>query len=238
MIVSRAKELGASLAGIASLERVLASPSHGALPGQGKRFQEFESVLVIALSHPLDRPDLDWWDGQGGSPGDRALIKIMRDLSAWIDETFKGHAMEMPYSAERGGIYLKDAAVEAGLGCIGKNNLLVTPDFGPRVRLRAMLLQEGLPPAPPPDFDPCRGCEEFCMKACPQQAFERQQSQSAGTPGAESSIRETGYQRQRCMSRMEADVEESRRDVTGPGGERVIRYCRACELACPAGKNG
>jgi hypothetical protein len=26
----------------------------------------------------------------------------------------------------------------AGLGCIGKNNLFLTPDFGPEVRLRAL----------------------------------------------------------------------------------------------------
>jgi epoxyqueuosine reductase len=33
----------------------------------------------------------------------------------------------------------------AGLGCIGKNNLLVNQIYGPRIRLRAILLDAALP---------------------------------------------------------------------------------------------
>ena len=35
------------------------------------------SVLVIGLSHPVDKPELDWWDGNG-TPGNRILIDIIR----------------------------------------------------------------------------------------------------------------------------------------------------------------
>jgi len=34
-----------------------------------------------------------------------------------------------------GDVSLRHAAVAAGLGVVGRNNLLVTPEFGPRVRL-------------------------------------------------------------------------------------------------------
>jgi epoxyqueuosine reductase len=62
----------------------------------------------------------------------------------------------LSYFIETGGIYLKDTAVLAGLGCIGKNNMLVTPELGPKVRLRALLLEEDLTPTGPIDFDPCK----------------------------------------------------------------------------------
>jgi len=50
---------------------------------------------------------------------------------------------------------LKDAAVLAGLGCIGKNNLLLTPEYGSRVRLRAFTIDLVLPSTGPLPFDPC-----------------------------------------------------------------------------------
>jgi epoxyqueuosine reductase len=42
----------------------------------------------------------------------------------------KGHR-PLPYKVEEGGMFLKDAATLAGLGIIGKNNLLITPEFEP-----------------------------------------------------------------------------------------------------------
>jgi len=72
----------------------------------------------------------------------------------------------LPYHIENGGIYLKDAAVLAGLGTIGRNNLLITPEFGPRVRLRALLAGVDLPPTGPAGFDPCEGCPAPCLTDC------------------------------------------------------------------------
>jgi len=46
---------------------------------------------------------------------------------------------------EKGGVYLKDAAVVAGQGGVGKNNLLLDRRWGPRVRLRAVLIEESSP---------------------------------------------------------------------------------------------
>jgi epoxyqueuosine reductase len=78
----------------------------------------------------------------------------------------------LPYHVEKGGIFLKDAAVLAGLGTIGMNNLLITPEFGPRVRLRALFLDAELAPTGPTDFAPCAGCDMPCRSACPQEAFK------------------------------------------------------------------
>ena len=116
--------------------------------------------MIIAASHPQDKPELDWWDTKG-SPWNRNLIRINREPSIWIEEEFGVNTHKMLYSVKKGGIYLKDTAVLGGLGCIGRNNLLVTPKLGSKIRLRAVLLEDELTPTDPIAFDPCKGCEEF-----------------------------------------------------------------------------
>lgn len=60
-------------------------------------------------------------------------------------------------------------AVEAGLGELGVNNLLLTPDHGARVRLVALLTDARLPAGSPRDPSLCRPerCGYACVRACP-----------------------------------------------------------------------
>ena len=188
----KAKELGACSAGIADVQALKQSPAHLIYPQIGgyKSFlnddiprdsgevvwpQNAISVIVIAVEHPEDKPELDWWqDGlKGGTPGNWELMTIVSRLSEWLAKETGYEAQGLPYYVVQGGIFLKDAAVMAGLGCIGKNNMLVTPDYGPRVRLRAALLDIKLPATGPSDFDPCSACDMPCRKICPQKAFEK-----------------------------------------------------------------
>lgn len=60
----------------------------------------------------------------------------------------------------------KTAATRSGLGWIGKNGLLVTPEFGPRVRLGTVLTDWPLPVEDPVTKSACRTCD-LCVKACP-----------------------------------------------------------------------
>ena len=82
----------------------------------------------------------------------------------------EGHR-PLPYRVEQGGVLLKDAAVLAGLGTIGKNNLVITPEYGPHVRLKATFLDVDLEPTGPIDFTPCEGCDILCRRVYPQEAF-------------------------------------------------------------------
>jgi epoxyqueuosine reductase len=246
-MIEKARAMGTVLAGIASLERLSRSPSHRLLreipdlspdhsikwPGGAR------SALVIALSCPQDEPELDWW-GLSGSPGKRILMDINRELSLWIEEEFGIKTHILNYSVVECGAYLKDAAVLAGLGCIGRNNLLVTPEFGSRVRLDGLLLEEELDPTGPIDFDPCDGCEEPCRKACPQNSFEEIALSSVETGMAALPGRDGRFSRGRCMIQMKKDeadgrvaLDELRMGVLRGGG--FIKYCRRCEFACPVG---
>ncbi|HDR16280.1 MAG TPA: epoxyqueuosine reductase [Desulfobacteraceae bacterium] len=252
-IIETAMENGATLAGIASMEAVRVSASHriynkmgdyagvgtvkdGALPGN-QLFNwpdSVRSVLVIGLSHPEDKPELDWWDGRG-TPGNRILIDIIKRTSQQIENSLEVKTTKLHYYVEKGGVFLKDAAVLAGFGCIGKNNMLITPSFGPRIRLRALFLDAELHPTGPIDFDPCADCKVYCRRVCPENAMDEKAAIfksiefSDGLPG-----RDGSYNRDLCNVRMEKDVAESSKNNRGK--QPITKYCRKCEFICPVGK--
>ena len=138
-IEEKARSLGASLVGIASVRSVLKTPSHQDLSDAHRRFKN-GSFIVMALKHPASNPSLDWWNGKGGTPGNSELQRISILLGNWLKDKLKIASQDLPYHVKKGGIFLKEAAVVAGLGVIGQNNLLITPQYGSSVRLRAMFL--------------------------------------------------------------------------------------------------
>jgi epoxyqueuosine reductase len=263
-LLERARALGADLAGIASVndlrrvDDVLGAEqldrAYGVLsakqPGRADDVAWPEgalSVLVIAVSHPLERPEMDWWFGRSDPPGNRVLAGIVQSLCDWIPGEFGFRAVHLPYHVERGGTYLKDAAVLAGLGRIGLNNLLVTREYGPRVRLRALTLDVALPPTGPALFDPCAGCDAPCRSACPQNTFLGRTGKRLASGVARLPARTGEFSRAACMRQMDLDLEAA--TIVGGAGvdatavrvtsamapAEVVRYCRACELTCPAG---
>ena len=65
----------------------------------------------------------------------------------------------------------KQFAAAAGLGTIGKNTLLIHPQFGSKFFLAAFLSTEPFEPTPLPErFEPCRECRR-CLDACPTGAL-------------------------------------------------------------------
>jgi len=65
----------------------------------------------------------------------------------------------------------KHAAELAGLGTIGRHSLLITPEFGPRVRLSCLLTQVPLETSPLIHKDYCINCN-VCIRECPAQAIQ------------------------------------------------------------------
>lgn len=231
-IVEKANELGASSAGIARVDDLKASRSYE-IYDKNPYYDEYEgvewrdehrSILVFTLAHPASEPVLDWWSLKvpGFTPGNRVLRKLSKRLRVWMGEELAISALSLPYQIEYGGAFLKDSCVLAGLGVIGKNNLLVTPEFGPHLRLRGIFIEAELEPTGPIDFDPCNGCDAPCHNACPREAF-----------------RSGKYDRSICkieMDQNDADVEILPGPIMGIEEEcEVIKYCRGCELSCPVG---
>ncbi len=219
-IVSKAIEFGADDAGVCMAGELLAGPSHRmfTLPDG---IADHDAILVIALSHPPDKPELDYFirkEGYrfGNSEGNRRLMSISDLIGRWL----QGEGIpsgDLHYYVERGGVFLKGAAVLAGLGVIGMNNLFIHPGYGPRIRLRAHLVKAPLALSPPVDFDPCTGCQRPCLDVCPEDAFDH-----------------TGYLTDRCQIRLDMDFEEGLflpAEGQNPAA-REAHCCRECELAC------
>ncbi len=257
-LLLKAKDFGADLVGFASVKDLRSAPSFTFAPqmsgvgeGVGTRKNELglqpgevlwpegaKSVMVIAVHHPEDKPEMDWWFGRVDPPGNRILARVVRDLCQWISERFGIGIFHFPYHVEKGGTYLKDSAVLAGLGCIGRNNILVTPEFGPRIRLRALALNTELPSTGPADFDPCSMCQDLCRKACPQQAFDTNIYSEAEYGQMMLPGRNGVFSRPVCNKQMDVDNEVAREQAVEGFDDpiKIIKYCRRCELACPVGK--
>ncbi len=259
-ILNKARSLGASLAGIASVEQLKKTPSHDIYtkiePNQGIGSRDFvegvkpkevkwppdaKSALVIALAHKEDDLLMDCWivyEDERRSRGSIIIEDILNDMSEWVEKEFAFTVHQMPYHLEQGGIFFKDAGVLAGFGCIGKNNLLVTPEYGPRIRVWPMLFDEDLPPTGPVIYDPCDGCDEPCRQACPRNAFGRA-THSPIEMGMVALPGKNGwYDRETCRPELDKCIKDKEYiQVEGykePLG--AIRFCRLCELSCPVGK--
>jgi epoxyqueuosine reductase len=232
-IVDRAREEGAAVAGIVRVADLKNAPSYAAYDAapfypeyDGVEWkEEYKSVLVWGLPHPASNPVMDWWSlkVKGFTPGNRELAAQSKRLRVWVNEELGLGALSAPYQIEYGGAFLKDSAVLAGLGVIGRNNLLVTPQYGPRIRLRGLFVEAELEPTPAlTGFDPCAACDAPCHQACPKDAF------GSGR-----------YLRAVCKQEQDQrDVDFEVMDGTIMGVEEscnVTAYCRACELACPVG---
>ncbi|NYT21950.1 MAG: hypothetical protein GKC07_09160, partial [Methanomicrobiales archaeon] len=82
-ILEKALGPGASVAGFLPAQHLEDCPSARAAGPQGFATCTGTTV-VLGLYHDPARPELDWWDEDGGTPGDRILRDIIRELSPWL----------------------------------------------------------------------------------------------------------------------------------------------------------
>lgn len=111
----------------------------------------------------------------------------------------------------------KTAATRAGLGWIGKSGLLVTPEFGPRVRLGTVLTDMELPYGKSISEGSCGKCR-VCVERCPAMAIH-------GTLWKEGLEREYIVDAHACSTHMH----DKYRHI-GRGS-----VCGICIRACPVG---
>ena len=171
---------GGDLFGVADLE-----PAHEFIIAQGgetlDRFPRAVSIgirlsdVIVDQHNPDDRHENSlYWHHvyRVVTPAlDFLARRVQRELQADGYMAFPVPG-SMPYDREtlKGIFSHKLAAHLSGLGWIGKNCLLMTPDFGPRVRFVTILTDAPLPPGIP--FDGRCGKCKRCVVACPVQAFK------------------------------------------------------------------
>jgi epoxyqueuosine reductase QueG len=108
----------------------------------------------------------------------------------------------------RGDLSHKHAAQAAGLGRLGKNSLLITPEFGNRVSLVSVVTDLDLDPDPLVAREMCPSACMLCMTACPVKA-----------------IKDGIVDQKKCRSHVFLKL---------PKGS-VIEACRECRKACRSG---
>lgn len=180
-IREKGRALGADLVGIASAARMNENPPDPRWPQTpGRLWAECRSVVMIARRMPMGtyRAQDDLVKRMTPHYVMNRLDQIALDLACAIEDR-GAYAVPVPQQVTdtrlkrgtMGSISLRHAAVEAGLGTLGLNMMLVTPEFGPRVYLAGILTDAALDCNGPPEEAHCLGpkCGR-CMLACPPDA--------------------------------------------------------------------
>jgi len=173
-IQSLVASMGACHAGFANLQRALdESPASfeesGPLP-TGISICVHEDV---ALLDNLPQTDFEYRADHYNSKIDLALR--IGDCVAEVLRAngFKAHRLSHPPKGKPTGLY-KLVARFAGLGWIGKNRLLLTPEHGCHIALAAVLTDAPLPTHDGPLMENrCGDCEK-CIDVCPVHAYSRE----------------------------------------------------------------
>ncbi len=170
-----ASDLGADLCGIAPIERFSQAPK-GFHPCDV--LQECKSVVVFAnrflRSTLLASSTIPYTTVRNelSTKMNLMAIKIAEMLEdqgiiAVPANTTGPDEFDSLTNRYRGIISLKHAAVNAGLGKIGKNTLLVNKEYGNMVWLNAVFVSEPLEADPLAEYETCNPNCILCIQSCP-----------------------------------------------------------------------
>jgi len=180
-IARKAREFGAALAGVTPVSRWEEAAEVPPDYCPNAIWAGAQSVIVVAVPMLLpiieSTPSINYQEMYDTS--NRLLDEISFRLAAWLTE--RGHpSVCMPRDGYANlEILLKNpfasfshtyAAKYAGLGTIGLSRNLLTPEYGPRLRLNSVLTAAVLPGDPLQTRDLCNSCR-LCERACPTGAI-------------------------------------------------------------------
>ena len=189
----KAFELGFDLAGVTTfdcsnevdrLQKWVESGHHAEMSYMKDRLDAYEdpnlvldgvqSVLMLGTAYQTLDP-VPPAPGEGcfsryawGTDYHNLIRKRLKKLSAYHRELFpEGHARGVVDTAP---VLERHLAQKAGLGWIGKNNLLINDRFGSWIFLAGLLSTEPLTPDQPGPDSKCGSCR-VCLNACPTGAL-------------------------------------------------------------------
>ncbi len=191
-IKARATDLGIDLTGIADGAEMNAHPPNPAEPRRPSDISDYDAdrVIVLAKRYSVGTTRLTRWNERHKFYNDEITLSLLEEASLelvlWLED--RGYpALIIPPThidpwAYRGDpnahlgtiLSLTHAAVEAGLGTLGLAGQLLTPEFGPRVILGAVVTSAPVTPDQRMAETLCLGPQACgrCLQACPGDVVE------------------------------------------------------------------
>jgi epoxyqueuosine reductase QueG len=180
----------------------------------GKALQRAHEYRCIAFTLPYDNAAIE------ALPDGGLIDRCKRDLGEKTKEIYEaiteelGHCGFVSYDdADREfglrekGISQKVLGYLAGLGWIGRSSLLVTPVFGPRVRLGTIITRDDIGLTGHAFFKSCGECK-VCSEACPAGAISK-----------------NGYNVGKC------------KEIVTDAQGKYKTFCGLCMKVCPIGND-
>ncbi|GEN32547.1 MULTISPECIES: tRNA epoxyqueuosine(34) reductase QueG [Aneurinibacillus] len=183
---------------------------------------EVKSIIAIALAYP-SRMESPPKSEQGNYRGIMARVSwgedyhhVLRDrlkkLEQFLHEKVPGIRTEI--MVDTGALSDRAVAERAGLGWVGKNTSLITPEFGSWVYLGEMLTSAPFPPDQPVIED-CGDCT-LCIDFCPTGAI----------------VQGGQLNSQRCVAFLTQLKDEIPEEFRPAIGNRLYG-CDTCQQVCP-----
>jgi epoxyqueuosine reductase len=168
-IIQPLLKIGASLVGFADLRE---------LPESARCSMEYAISLAVALDPAVicgiaEGPTPEYYEEYKRT--NRLLSQLAKEGARLLVRFgFKAIPLEptvqdFDKSTLRTTLPHKTVATRAGLGWIGRNDLLITPEYGSAVRLASILTDARLGEGKPINVSRCGTCHE-CVDACPAKA--------------------------------------------------------------------
>ncbi len=172
-------------------------------------------------------------------------------INRFLKREFQAKVVDMPYASpteqrkDRMGIAdfsQRHAAVAAGLGTLGRHNLVIHPRFGTRIGLTALITNLEIKPDPKIAADLCIHCN-LCVKNCPGKALDEPGKTDVGKCIAHSQpygLRANiGFWQQFADSTPEAQklmfADEKYWRIQQAHSIGMQYYCFNCLKSCPVG---
>ena len=262
-VKDKARALGADLVGIAAGSALNANPPDPKVPQTPEQITpDSQSVIVLAKAFLRGTSRLQGKNDRHKQYSAELQLSEMEEISLRLVYFLEDHgypSITVPpmhnealmYRADgrsHGPLSLPHAAVEAGLGTLGLNLMLLTPEYGPRVMLGAVLTSADLDPDQRIETALCLGEEcGRCLLTCPGDAVLHWGLDTAKcAPHAspygfefllnhlENIVRTTEKEEQLALLRSGETFNAWQSILRGVG---VYTGCTRCVDVCPVGKD-
>jgi epoxyqueuosine reductase len=263
-IKAKARELGADLVGIADGALLEANPPDPKDPRRPSDITEHDGGRVIVLAKRINRgaTRIVPWNDRHKYYNDELTLTMLEETSLelvyWLEDNGYPAVIvppthvdpwrynDNPREHQTTLLSLPHAAVEAGLGTLGLNLQLLTPEYGPRVILTAVMCSVDVECDSRMDAALCLGpsCGR-CLKVCPGDTVQHwgrdwETCDTYRSPHGFAKLTDhidkiiaTGDPTlQKAMLRSEDSFNLWQSILRGAG---VITGCRRCADVCPVG---